>query len=532
MSRYHSAAKVIENYEFDIDHAGIIIGPKGSGIESLKEFPGVISVYLDTRRSPTTCYLKVQASDRSVCEQVYYEIQRRISRKADSSRLAKFKEIFIDSKEAENEIHVKIYDQQNKMPFLFEKDDVKSAYTFDCFRNASLEDCFSHSNIAVKTKISYKKFSRDAIKKVFEKSLSSINISTVENLEYNVSPGKIVFVGKGGSSLKKMYLTRNGYIDSDGLKPVYVTFLNPSLRDNLLAAMKTNGFENLNEDAPEAFTIVHLYVGKEKAIFSVKLALDENLEEIKDEKSDARYSEEKKTAIERVFRATTVGEVLAGTGSPKLIYRKLTLLLHPDKNSHPGATEAFKKLQHAYETISGGKSKLANALKITSPKAASNGKPPKVLNVKTDKTKICTLTTFSDAALDLRASLVTYAKDPDGLSQHVRNALNECWEKRDSEGGIPLPDGKTGICINCIKQVTASHIWAKEITTSHGTYLLEAAIKEIREKTDKQKNYENCLEVDTKIVADGRKWEHVSPADLTEDFLKIKEEWEKIFSNI
>ena len=116
----------------------------------------------------------------------------------------------------------------------------------------------------------------------------------------------------------------------------------------------------------------------------MKHALDENLEEIKDEKSDARYSEEKKTAIERVFRATTVGEVLAGTGSPKLIYRKLTMLLHPDRNSHPGAREAFKKLQHAYETISAGKSKLTNALQIKRPKAESSSKPPKVLNVKTD----------------------------------------------------------------------------------------------------------------------------------------------------
>ena len=32
----------------------------------------------------------------------------------------------------------------------------------------------------------------------------------------------------------------------------------------------------------------------------------------------------------------------------------MSLLLHTDKNSHPGATEAFKKLQHAYEEVKAG----------------------------------------------------------------------------------------------------------------------------------------------------------------------------------
>ena len=519
-------------YEFDMVHAGIIIGSRGSGINSLREFPGVVSIKLDTRRSPTTCFLQVQATDPSVCEQVFSEVQRRISRKVDQSRRAMFSEIFVESKENENEIQVKVYDQQSKMPILLEKDDKKSVYMFDCFSNASFEHSYSHSSIVTKTGISYQKFSRDAVKKAFEDSLRSINFSTVTNLEFNISPGKLVFIGTGGSDLKKIYLAKSGCVEVDDLKPVYITFLNPSLRDNMLTFMKTNGFTNISEDAPKAFTNVHFYVGKERAIFSAKLALDENLKEFKDEKSDKRFSEDKKKAIERVFQAPTVGEVLAGTGSSILIYHRLTMLLHPDKNSHPGATKAFKKLRHAFEVISAGKSKATHALEIKSLEAESSSKPPKVLGVKTDKIKICTVTTFSDATLDLRASLVTYADDHYGLSQHVINTLNECWEKRDSEGGISLPDRKTGIYIKCIKQVNTRHIWVKEIAMSRGTYSLKVDIKEVREKTDKQKNYENCLEVDMKIVADGRKWENVSAEDLVDDFLKIKEEWEKICSKI
>ena len=60
---------------------------------------------------------------------------------------------------------------------------------------------------------------------------------------------------------------------------------------------------------------------------------------------------------------------------------------------------------------------------------------------------------------------------------------------------------------------------------SRGTYLFKVDVKEIRKITDKQKNYENCLEVDMKIIADRRKW---SAEELAEEFLKIKEEWEKI----
>ena len=146
MSQYDRTTNITENYEFDIDHAGIIIGKKGSGIKSLMEIPGAININLDTESSLKTCFVKVQATENSVCELVCSEIQRRISKTVDESRRAILSEIFIETKENENEIQVKIYDQQSNMPILFVKDNVNSVYIFYCFSSASLESSFSHSN--------------------------------------------------------------------------------------------------------------------------------------------------------------------------------------------------------------------------------------------------------------------------------------------------------------------------------------------------------------------------------------------------
>ena len=64
-------------------------------------------------------------------------------------------------------------------------------------------------------------------------------------------------------------------------------------------------------------------------------------------------------------------------------YRKMALALHPDKNSHPDAVEAFKALQHSYECLL--KAKMAKnerdqkkaAAKPQTPKASQPQQPRK-----------------------------------------------------------------------------------------------------------------------------------------------------------
>jgi len=41
--------------------------------------------------------------------------------------------------------------------------------------------------------------------------------------------------------------------------------------------------------------------------------------------------------------------VLPAGSSLKMSFKKMSLKVHPDKNSHPGAKDAFKKLNDAFE---------------------------------------------------------------------------------------------------------------------------------------------------------------------------------------
>lgn len=73
-------------------------------------------------------------------------------------------------------------------------------------------------------------------------------------------------------------------------------------------------------------------------------------------KLDPQYWYDK--AIERVFEAKNDFEVLdlpvqltEDPGVLKRAYRKISLAVHPDKNTHPQSTDAFRKVYGAFETL-------------------------------------------------------------------------------------------------------------------------------------------------------------------------------------
>jgi hypothetical protein len=57
----------------------------------------------------------------------------------------------------------------------------------------------------------------------------------------------------------------------------------------------------------------------------------------------------------------------------------------PDKNSHPGAVEARKKLKDAYYRLNHGETKTALALAISKPAQSTATKLSKVISIKPQK---------------------------------------------------------------------------------------------------------------------------------------------------
>ena len=74
--------------------------------------------------------------------------------------------------------------------------------------------------------------------------------------------------------------------------------------------------------------------------------------------ADAKgYTDAQEEAVKAVLRSSTLYERLgvprnASQSDIKKSFRKLALLLHPDKNSHPKADEAFKQVAEAFDVLS------------------------------------------------------------------------------------------------------------------------------------------------------------------------------------
>jgi len=78
--------------------------------------------------------------------------------------------------------------------------------------------------------------------------------------------------------------------------------------------------------------------------------------------SNANYTQEQVEAVKRIRKCKNYYEMLGvskdfSESELKKSYRKLALAFHPDKNSAPGASEAFKAIGNAYAVLSDGEKK-------------------------------------------------------------------------------------------------------------------------------------------------------------------------------
>ena len=318
---------------------------------------------------------------------------------------------------------------------------------------------------------------RSALETAFGNALRNQKSMKDKTLVFTLSPGKLIFLGKGYNTTqldRKGLLSRgDDYLKNKGIRTFFVPNLQPSYFQQFTDKLQSLGFENLNAKTPDSYTVVHLDVrkGNKDVHYSVRLAVDSELNSYANNSDDPRLSQERKNAIDKILSCETIGEVFPGVKKEKLKinFFMQSKLLHPDKNLHEGATDAFKVLQDAHEKLAKGDPPTAKVLAVEarSKKSSSskNAKPPKVIKIRTDKIRLCTLTTVSERNLDVRATLVGFDEDKENLSQEVKDILNRCWDQRDEHGNLPMTTGTLNI--QSIKQATEVHDWFKEIQVSY-----------------------------------------------------------------
>ena len=413
--------------------------------------------------------LTVVGEDAAACASVWAEVEWRIARMAGKAQRMEAMMIVFHEVGRNQKAILTSAPVRRKGPYIHVRntnltDRQVQMYQLLRIEDKGLDDLMGRMElVASKEKYDWEEFSEAALTNILDKSLKMAKDERqAKTVEFNISPGKLTFRGQNSNDIAQfgnlsLAPDSEGIIWDDqiamaGLRPMFQPLLAPSVFEEITRNLQTEGFVCLNPKDPERFTTVHLQAGVKRVYFCVTMALDENLEELTPE-ADSRLDDEKKTAIEKVFRATTIGEVLDTNTNYKIAFRKLSLLVQPDKNSHPGATEAFKKVQNAYEEFKAGCFSGHSALKIEQPETIKLSPPPKVVSVKTNKKKISNITFFSSAPLDLRASVTVFEEDAEQLTEHVREVLASSWERRDEQGGIATTGRETGLFIHMIKQV-------------------------------------------------------------------------------
>ena len=111
----------------------------------------------------------------------------------------------------------------------------------------------------------------------------------------------------------------------------------------LQQALEKAGFDNIGQDT---CTVVHIEDPILRTGYKAKF-IEDHTDPVTEESTDSRLTEEKRLELERISKCSGPNEILQVSASPKKsdvlkAYKKKHMLVHPDKNCFPGATEAAK----------------------------------------------------------------------------------------------------------------------------------------------------------------------------------------------
>ena len=289
-----------KTYHIDPSDAGLVIGSKGAGINSLKKIPHVHNVFLDTKSYLPSYKLIVSATSIDVCDSVFCEVKKRINEVEKRNQKGGYSEkiYFDEGKPYLTSIAIKPILSNNNVVYRI----LQSLYKIDRFESCDLSDAMGGLQISHNDSNRKETFC-DFSKNDFVTSIEQvIQQNQGENMpfRFTASPGKLAF-----QSMDETYnqprlllcerLKKGGrqYLKDINITTRFSPNLNPNLMKKLTKNLSENGFKLLNEEG-EKFTIIHLFTGDENTFFHVQLAdnLDDNLESTS--RDDMRLSLEKK----------------------------------------------------------------------------------------------------------------------------------------------------------------------------------------------------------------------------------------------
>jgi hypothetical protein len=154
------------------------------------------------------------------------------------------------------------------------------------------------------------------------------------DMELSMSPGQELFYSQSPLSKIELPLQQGGTasqfdFDARKVRPFFNSFPLTSAKPLLISQLNKHGYQlmNINKDRLESFTIVHLQAGREQLFASVLLAVDSNLKELP-KTADPRLSNERRSIVEQILNASTLGEVLPGPYSLKMKFYALSQQVH------------------------------------------------------------------------------------------------------------------------------------------------------------------------------------------------------------
>ena len=350
----------------------------------------------------------------------------------------------------------------------------------------------------------------------FATALQKVEKYPKRKLGFKIRPGKLLFVGPKeidlGLDRKQLCSKESGaYLAKNELKTFFTPNLNPEVYDQVIENLLDLGFDDISDNITKtSATVFFSPIDKKQCCLSVRIADEKRAENPgnDDSSTDPKLSPEKREIVQQILSAKTIGEVFPNVDKNKLKVEhfKRKKLVNPDNNSHKNAKEAFAILNDAFEKLLNGEPNSAPCLVVEKPEQKAEPSA-KITKVKTNRNRLCLITSLSDKEFDWRVTLVSCDIETEAsLSPHTRKVAYECWEQRDKSGFLPkVPEGSEEVIEpTCMKELIEVTTWAKEISAESGseTELLLVKLKKIKQKSKFEEDWQDSITVTMRLERD------------------------------